>query len=317
MTKDNIHLSKAERLIGQLAWIALKELKNLSAGDISLVKFGELKAYMVENLNHYPFKDSEYARKLTKEGKPTWLYQLRWAGTVLKNIGYKTGPIGYWEITEQGEEYLKKCYNKQTEAMIELGLEARKVTKKSSKKQAENKQQDKQDRFEEPKTRIFDEEKNKSEIVSHIEQLLPSEFQDLVSILFQSMGYTVSYIAKPTTDGGIDLIAHKDPIGVQSKVLKIQVKHSQDITAPGIGSAEIRSLNGLCQSDNSHGVFVSVRGFSLTAENDVRRGLYPYITLIDLSRFIELWVTHLEKIPLAGKTMLPLKRVYVLDTGDR
>jgi len=310
MTQQNTELNNTNRLIGQVAWFALKSLKNLRPDEIFPIKYGELKAHMIENLDQYPFHNWKFATKLTKEGELNWLYHLSWAGTLLKKLNFKSGRKGYWGITEEGENFLKQYQGKESDGMQYLGEKDKELTTESVKKQkvTDEKQPD------EPKS--FNEDETKSEIISHIEQLSPYEFQELVGFLFKGMGYTVPFIAEKGPDGGVDLIAHKDPIAAEGKVIKIQVKHSKDASQSGISANEIRSLDSLCQSDNAHGVFVSVKGFSREAEKDARKGLYPYVTLIDLSRFIELWGEHIDAIPQDGKAMLPLKQIYVLDTGD-
>jgi len=231
MTEQNAELSNTNRLIGQVAWFALKSLKNLCPDEIFPIKYGELKAHMIENLDQYPFHNWEFATKLTKEGELNWLYHLSWAGTLLKKLGFKSGRKGYWEITERGEKFLEQHQGSERDAMIDLGEffamqypgeKGKELTTESVKKQkvTDEKQPD------EPKS--FNEDETKSEIISHIEQLSPYEFQELVGFLFNGMGYTVPFIAEKGPDGGVHLIAHKDPIAAEGKVIKIQVKHSKD-----------------------------------------------------------------------------------------
>ncbi len=310
MTEQNAELNNTNRLIGQVAWFALKSLKNLRPNNVSPIKYNDLKVYMFENLDQHSFHNLEFATKFTKDGELNWLYHLSWAGTLLKKLDFKSGRNGYWGITEEGENFLKQYQGKESDGMQYLGEMDKQFERESVKneKYLEVKQPD--------KSKSFDEDETWSEIISHIEQLSPYEFQELVGFLFNGMGYTVPFIAEKGPDGGVDLIAHKDPIAAEGKVIKIQVKHSKDASQSGTSANEIRSLDSLCQSDNAHGVFVSVKGFSREAEKDARKGLYPYVTLIDLSRFIELWGEHIDAIPQDGKAMLPLKQIYVLDTGD-
>ena len=56
----------------------------------------------------------------------------------------------------------------------------------------------------------------------------PYDFQELVADLLRGMGYFVSWVSPVGKDGGVDIIAHPDPLGTQPPRLKVQVKrHSE------------------------------------------------------------------------------------------
>ena len=75
---------------------------------------------------------------------------------------------------------------------------------------------------------------------------------------------------------------------------------------------EVGSFRDLC-SDGSHGVFVSMRGFTKDTEKKVRTDQGSFISLIDSARFVDLWIEHIDTIPEEGRKMLPLRKEYVLD----
>ena len=128
------------------------------------------------------------------------------------------------------------------------------------------------------------------------------------------MGYTVPYVSEPGPDGGIDIIAHKGPIGVDTQIVKVQVKHSKNVdTKYRIGMEEIQRLRGICGAD-SFPVIVSLKGFTNDAKKNVKTDSSSFMTLIDNVRFVELWLEHIDNIPEKGKNMLPLKKVYVIDS---
>ena len=317
MTEKQPPLNNTYTLIGQIAWAVMNELKTLSGKEANPVKFSDLKTYMIENLQDYPFGKDEFALKLSKSGELKWLRELPWAGTLLKKLEYKTGKTGYWELTPEGDVFLNKHQGKQNEAEEWLGRKYAEIFDARPEKTKPSNEEASTSIPGESSQKSFDEDEISNEISAHIENLDPYEFQKLVGHLFEGMGYTVSYVSTPGPDGGIDLIAHEDPLGINFKTLKIQVKHSSNTKQgqkPGLPA--IQQLNGICSSDNSVGVFVTSTEFPSSVEKQVRLDETLNVRLIDNSRFIELWQQHYETIPQAGKAMLPLKGIYVLDTEE-
>src|SRR3712207_7764782 len=62
---------------------------------------------------------------------------------------------------------------------------------------------------------------------SHIASLGPYDFQNLVAELLRAMGYHVPHVSPPGPDGGIDIMAYRDPLGTTAPRIKVQVKHRQ------------------------------------------------------------------------------------------
>jgi restriction system protein len=56
-----------------------------------------------------------------------------------------------------------------------------------------------------------------AEIRAYLTTMPPYDFQRLVAALLKAMGYYVDWIAPPGPDGGIDLIAHTDPLGTTGR----------------------------------------------------------------------------------------------------
>jgi predicted Mrr-cat superfamily restriction endonuclease len=79
------------------------------------------------------------------------------------------------------------------------------------------------------------EEQAWNEIEAHVEDA-PFDFQDLVADLLRALGYHVSWVAPPGKDGGIDIIAHTDPLGSQTPRIKVQVKRVEQ-------KIDLQSLN--------------------------------------------------------------------------
>ena len=60
------------------------------------------------------------------------------------------------------------------------------------------------------------EEQAWGQIENHLRNMNPFEFQELVAELLRAMSYHVSWISPPGKDGGVDIIAHSDPLGTRA-----------------------------------------------------------------------------------------------------
>ncbi len=64
-----------------------------------------------------------------------------------------------------------------------------------------------------------------AQIDDYLRHLNPYDFQNLVSALLRGMGYFVEWVSPPGPDGGIDILAHTDPLGAKGPRILVQVKH--------------------------------------------------------------------------------------------
>lgn len=140
---------------------------------------------------------------------------------------------------------------------------------------------------------------------SFINSKNPYEFQDLAACLLRGMGYYTPFVAPSGKDGGVDIIAYRDPLGTVSPRIKVQIKHrDQPATAP-----EIRQLMGILQKDGDVGIFISSGGFTSDSKTTARSS-HVHVELIDLSRFIELWQEFYHKLSDEDKALMPLIPIY-------
>jgi restriction system protein len=147
----------------------------------------------------------------------------------------------------------------------------------------------------------------RAEIEEHLESLDPYDFQQLVAELLMAMGYHVPYIAPQGRDGGIDLIAYKDPLGTVAPRIRVQVKHrAQKMTVNAI-----RELVGVLQKNDDIGLIVSSGGFTSDAEREARFA-NRHIETMDLDRLVTLWEQHYDRVSESGKRLLPLTQVFFL-----
>ncbi|CAN6135324.1 COG4127 Uncharacterized conserved protein [Methylophilaceae bacterium] len=134
------------------------------------------------------------------------------------------------------------------------------------------------------------------------------EMQDLAAALLRGMGYYTPFVAPKGKDGGIDVIAYKDPLGVVSPRIKIQIKHRENTATV----QEIRELMGLLQKENDVGMFVSTGGFTSDAKTTARTS-HVHVELVGLDRFISLWQEFYPKLNDEDKNRLRLRPIYFYD----
>jgi len=152
------------------------------------------------------------------------------------------------------------------------------------------------------------EDKAWDEVTRHLGSIPPYDLQEIVAGLLRAMGYHVSYNSPPGPDQGIDIIAHTDPLGLQTPRIKVQVKRRGDrTTVDGIRSF----LAILGESDA--GIFVSTGGFTSEAEREARSQERRKLMLVDARRLFDLWIEHYARIPDEQRRLLPIKPIYYLD----
>ena len=131
------------------------------------------------------------------------------------------------------------------------------------------------------------------------------EFQELVAALLRGMGYHTPFVAPQGKDGGVDVIAYRDPLGTVSPRIKVQIKHRETPATV----QEIRQLMGLLQKDGDVGLFVSSGGFTPDAKSTARTS-HVHVELIDLDRFISLWEEFYNKLTDEDKNLLSLIPIF-------
>lgn len=133
----------------------------------------------------------------------------------------------------------------------------------------------------------------------------PYEFQELVAALLRGMSYYTPFVAPKGKDGGIDVIAYRDPLGTVTPRIKVQIKHRE----ASASVQEIRQLMGLLQKDGDVGMFVSSGGFTPDAKTTARSS-HVHVELVDQDRFITLWQEFYPRLADEDKALLPLMPIY-------
>ena len=153
---------------------------------------------------------------------------------------------------------------------------------------------------------IFEDAKDAASngIESFLQSMSCWDFQELVGDLLTAHGYHVDWIAPPGPDGGCDIVAFTDPLGISHPVIKVQVKRQKD--KAGVPVVKSFSAN---LSANDAGIFICLGGFTRDAQiwaRDYERNL----TLIDLDRFVHLWIANYDKLSDKAKSKFRLEPIY-------
>ncbi len=131
------------------------------------------------------------------------------------------------------------------------------------------------------------------------------EFEELVAHLLECMGDTARLTSR-SGDGGVDVIAHRDKLGFEPPILKVQCKRKTDQT----GRPEVDQLLGTL-GDGEYGLFISLGSFSRqTVELERNR---PKLRLIDGEQFVELLLEQYGRLAPRYRSLIPLKQIYVPD----
>lgn len=134
------------------------------------------------------------------------------------------------------------------------------------------------------------------------------QFELLVAHLLECMGYNTR-VTQRSGDGGVDVIAHRDKLGFEPPIAKVQCKR----TTAAIGRPEVDQLLGTL-GEGEYGLFVTLGSFNRqTVELERNR---PKLRLIDGKQFVELFTQHYAQLAPRYRTLIPLKQIYVPDLQD-
>lgn len=103
------------------------------------------------------------------------------------------------------------------------------------------------------------------------------------------------------------LQAYKDPLGTSTPRIKVQVKHREDKSK----AQEIRQLYGILKDDDI-GIFISSGGFTPDAISETKMR-NKHIELIDINKFIDLWIEFFPNMKNEDKNLMPIRAIYFIN----
>jgi restriction system protein len=246
-------------------------------------------------------KPEDWALKRYPSGAVRWKITLSFVSAYCVKAGWLIKKKGVWYLTPEGEEALKLGPDELLRSFYAAGdkWHAEHPVAREEAVEAEAPAE----------VASYDEvEQTAMEGLQNcINSKNPYEFQDLVAALLRGMGYYTPFVAPKGKDGGVDIVAYRDPLGTESPRIKVQVKH-RDSPAT---AQEVRQLMGLLKKEGEVGIFVSTGGFTPDGRNEARSS-QVHVELIDLNRFISLWQDFYDKLKEEDKSLLPLRPIYFL-----
>lgn len=244
-----------------------------------------------------------------KSGAVRWETTLRYYSIGTTKAGWLRKQKGYWILTPEGEKIAKLT----PKEIIQRTHEAYSKWEAAQPK-VEEVEEDIEAASEDTKRSLQLEEAESNAaagIEAHIRTLSPYDFQDLVAALLRAMGFHIPFVAQKGKDGGVDIIAYKDPLGASPPRIKVQVKHRQEKCGP----QTVRELLGVIRKEGEVGLIVASGGFTTDALVEIQKSPV-HIEAIDLTNLISLWEKHYEKIDEEDKRLLPLRSIAFLDDEE-
>ncbi|MGI8757070.1 MAG: restriction endonuclease [Acidimicrobiales bacterium] len=144
-------------------------------------------------------------------------------------------------------------------------------------------------------------------VIDVLRKMDPFRFEHFTAGVLRAMGYH----ARPTVstgDGGVDVIASKDALGIEQPVIKVQCKR----TVNTIGAPDVQNLAGaLAHGSSEVGLFVTLGSYSVDARHLERTR--QDLRLVSGTELIDMVFEHYGALDPEWKALLPLRRVYAVD----
>ncbi|APF32955.1 restriction endonuclease [Microbacterium paludicola] len=140
-------------------------------------------------------------------------------------------------------------------------------------------------------------------------RLSHQEFEEFTAELLRALGYQAR-VTQYSQDGGVDVIAHRDPLGVEPPQIKVQCKHhTGTISAP-----EVQQLAG-AQGPGELSIFVTLGTYTKDARSIERQR--TGLRLLSGEDVVGLVLENYDKLPEKRRALIPLTRVLVVsDSAD-
>ena len=135
------------------------------------------------------------------------------------------------------------------------------------------------------------------------QELKGHPFAEFVAHLLSAMGYRTR-VSPEGPDGGIDIVAHRDELGFEPPIIKVQVKSTEG----SVGDPVVSALYGKV-GPSEFGLLVTLGSITSQATNFAKSK--SNLRLIDGEELVALIFSHYEEFDSRYKGLVPLRRVYV------
>lgn len=165
-----------------------------------------------------------------------------------------------------------------------------------------------------PRTEALQDEPNADRIDQHtrdfitrvlLTRLSTYEFEHFVAALLRAMGYEAR-VTPRGGDGGIDVIAHRDPLGLEPPIIKVQCKQ----TNAAVGRPVVQQLIGAL-AHNELGLCATLGSYTREALDEERQR--QNLRLLGGADLAELTLRHYADLAPEWRLRMPLRQVLVVD----
>jgi restriction system protein len=133
-------------------------------------------------------------------------------------------------------------------------------------------------------------------------------FEPFIADLFHAMGYHTR-TTQSVRDDGIDVIAHRDELGIEPPIIKIQVK----VQEANVSGDSVKAFYAMVH-ERDVGIFMTTGGYTGPALDFARtKGNLKLMNGVDVVELIE---RHYDKLESKHRQLIPLRRVLVPDVGE-
>ena len=136
-------------------------------------------------------------------------------------------------------------------------------------------------------------------------QMTHRDFEEFTADLLRALG-NQARVTPYSQDGGVDVIAHRDPLGVEPPLIKVQCKHHTGT----ISGPEVQQLVGTL-APGELGVFVTLGTYSKDAQSIERQK--QGLRLLSGEAIVGLVLTSYDQLPERWRTLIPLTPLLVVD----
>jgi restriction system protein len=152
-----------------------------------------------------------------------------------------------------------------------------------------------------------------AQIKQYFEVIDIRDIRIIVSSLLKSLGCYITWtVPFKDDDSLVDMICSMDPLGLKPPRMVVHIAKCSEVTTEEgleIFSRDLRP--------NDVGIYFSFGGFTSGLQEFAIEKKQPTIRLIDLERFVDLWVENLGKIDQVGFSKFPLRPVHFLALPER
>lgn len=134
--------------------------------------------------------------------------------------------------------------------------------------------------------------------------LTHQEFEEFTADLLRALGYQAR-VTQFSQDGGVDVIAHRDALGVEPPQIKVQCKHRTGST----GAPEVQQLVGT-QGQGEMSLFVTLGSYTKDALAIERQR--PGLRLLTGEDIVTFVLENYANLPERWRAIIPLTSVLVV-----